>query len=79
MAPIIAIPSSNSKSPKYTPSRTAVQDKPKPKKRIIICCDGTWQSSAHGTNADLSNITKISRSFEKWYKDSEWNWAPQIV
>ncbi|EON65629.1 hypothetical protein W97_04868 [Coniosporium apollinis CBS 100218] len=27
----------------------------------MVCCDGTWQSSAHGTNADPSNITKISR------------------
>ncbi|KAJ1333196.1 DUF2235 domain-containing protein [Microdochium nivale] len=31
-------------------------------KRIVICCDGTWQSSVSGIKAVPSNITRIARS-----------------
>ncbi|KAF2088927.1 hypothetical protein K490DRAFT_38157 [Saccharata proteae CBS 121410] len=51
-----------------------------PKKRIIICCDGTWQTSAHGTHSIPSNIAKLSRSLSPWYFDPESSqWAPQVV
>ncbi|KAJ9645695.1 hypothetical protein H2201_007490 [Coniosporium apollinis] len=36
-------------------------------------------SSAHGINAVPSNVAKISRSFEKWYKDSDGTWELQMV
>lgn len=52
---------------------------PKPKKRIVICCDGTWQSSAHGTRSIPSNIAKISRSVANYYIDENGLMAPQIV
>jgi hypothetical protein len=52
---------------------------PKPKKRIIICCDGTWQSSAHGTHTIPSNVAKMSRSIASWYIDENELMAPQIV
>jgi hypothetical protein len=50
-----------------------------PKKRIIICCDGTWQSSAHGTQTIPSNVAKISRSIASWYVDENGLKAPQLV
>lgn len=50
-----------------------------PKKRIIICCDGTWQSSAHGAQTIPSNVGKISRSIASWYIDENGLMAPQIV
>lgn len=52
---------------------------PKPKKRIVICCDGTWQSVAHGTQTIPSNVAKISRSIANYYIDSNSLMAPQIV
>lgn len=52
---------------------------PQPKKRIIICCDGTWQSSAHGAQTIPSNVGKISRSIASWYIDENGLMAPQIV
>lgn len=51
----------------------------KPKKRIIICCDGTWQSVAHGNQTIPSNIAKISRSIANYYVDENELMAPQIV
>jgi hypothetical protein len=55
------------------------QAPPQPKKRIIICCDGTWQSSAHGTQTIPSNVAKISRSIASWYVDERGLKAPQLV
>ncbi|KAK7187806.1 peptidoglycan binding domain containing protein [Paraphaeosphaeria sporulosa] len=52
---------------------------PQPKKRIIICCDGTWQSSAHGTQTIPSNVAKMSRSIASWYVDENGLKAPQLV
>ncbi|KAK1993957.1 hypothetical protein LX36DRAFT_728593 [Colletotrichum falcatum] len=31
-------------------------------KRIIICCDGTWQSSVNGRHDIPSNVTRLARS-----------------
>ncbi|KAI8931192.1 hypothetical protein NX059_011542 [Plenodomus lindquistii] len=52
---------------------------PRPIKRIIICCDGTWQSSAHGAQTVPSNVAKISRSIDSWYVDANGLMAPQLV
>ncbi|KAH9869062.1 hypothetical protein J1614_008139 [Plenodomus biglobosus] len=51
----------------------------RPIKRIIICCDGTWQSSAHGAQTVPSNVGKMSRSIDSWYIDANGLMAPQIV
>ncbi|KXJ88199.1 hypothetical protein Micbo1qcDRAFT_190014 [Microdochium bolleyi] len=34
-------------------------------KRIVICCDGTWQSSVSGIKSVPSNITRIARSLAR--------------
>lgn len=52
---------------------------PKPKKRLVVCCDGTWQSSSHGNQTIPSNVAKISRSVASWYVDDQGLMAPQIV
>jgi uncharacterized protein (DUF2235 family) len=31
-------------------------------KRLIVCCDGTWQSSNCASQTSASNVTKISRA-----------------
>ncbi|KAK4197955.1 hypothetical protein QBC40DRAFT_308631 [Triangularia verruculosa] len=40
-------------------------------KRIIICCDGTWQSSVTNTTNIPSNITRIARYLAKVGRDGE--------
>ncbi|KAI8284173.1 hypothetical protein K4K59_007494 [Colletotrichum sp. SAR11_240] len=35
------------------------------RKRIIICCDGTWQSSATGRKNVPSNVTRLARSIAR--------------
>jgi uncharacterized protein (DUF2235 family) len=52
---------------------------PKPRKRIVICCDGTWQSAAHGNQSIPSNIAKITRSICNYYVDDNGLMAPQLV
>jgi uncharacterized protein (DUF2235 family) len=59
-------------------SRPTSASKPK---RIIICCDGTWQSS---TTIDPkkgcpSNVTRISRVLAKAGLDREGNERQQLV
>jgi len=46
-----------------------------PGKRLIICCDGTWQDSDGGTFEVPTNITRLARSIEPVAKDG----TPQIV
>lgn len=65
------MPASATREKKPTP--------PQPKKRIIICCDGTWQSSAHGAQTIPSNVAKMSRSIASWYTDENGLRAPQII
>lgn len=50
-----------------------------PKKRIVICCDGTWQSSNHGLQSIPSNIAKISRSLAKYSQEKDGTIVHQIV
>lgn len=46
-----------------------------PGKRLIICCDGTWQDSDGGTFEVPTNVTRLSRSIEPVAQDG----TPQIV
>ena len=48
-------------------------------KRLIICCDGTWQASNHATHEIPSNVAKISHAISKTYIDKNNQAAPQIV
>ncbi|KAK0736192.1 hypothetical protein B0T21DRAFT_366462 [Apiosordaria backusii] len=41
------------------------------RKRIIICCDGTWQSSVTNTINVPSNITRLARYLSKVGRDEE--------
>ena len=41
------------------PSSSA-NDSPLPKKRIIVCCDGTWNDSVN-SDSPLTNVSRISR------------------
>ncbi|KAG9514932.1 hypothetical protein KCV07_g7741, partial [Aureobasidium melanogenum] len=34
-------------------------------KKIIICCDGTWQSAVSGERNSPSNVTRLARSFNR--------------
>lgn len=53
---------------------------PKPvRKRLIICCDGTWQAANHATHEIPSNIAKLGRAISKTYIDENGLAAPQIV
>jgi len=46
-----------------------------PGKRLIICCDGTWQDSDGGTFEVPTNVTRLSRAIEPVAQDG----TPQIV
>lgn len=50
-----------------------------PMKRLIICCDGTWQASNHGLQTIPSNIAKISRAIAFHDKTSPGKSIQQIV
>ena len=52
--------------------------KPAPK-RLVICCDGTWQASDHGTQEVPSNIAKLSRAIAKTFVNEDNAVVPQIV
>jgi len=52
---------------------------PPPKKRLIVCCDGTWQSSNHGLQSIPSNVAKISRSVSKYTRDQDGTVIHQVV
>ena len=45
--------------PMVRPSSNTVQ----PKKRLVICCDGTWNNSVSSNNP-LTNVSRISRCIE---------------
>ena len=50
-----------------------------PRKRLILCCDGTWQASDHGTQDVPSNIAKLSRALAKTFINEDNQAVPQIV
>ncbi|KAF5988433.1 hypothetical protein FCOIX_462 [Fusarium coicis] len=48
-------------------------------KRIIICCDGTWQSSVSGLKNIPSNVTRLARSIARSGKDKDEKMWQQVV
>ncbi|KAK2046781.1 hypothetical protein LZ31DRAFT_518777 [Colletotrichum somersetense] len=48
-------------------------------KRIIICCDGTWQSSVNGLWGISSNVTRLGRSIARTGKMKRKKGSQQIV
>lgn len=44
------------------------------KKRLIVCCDGTWNDSISG-DSPLTNVSRISRLIQ----DTDNDGVPQIV
>ncbi|KAJ5582992.1 hypothetical protein N7535_001612 [Penicillium sp. DV-2018c] len=49
------------------------------RKRIIICCDGTWQSAVSGKKNIPSNVTRLCRALNSVGTDEEGNQWQQIV
>jgi uncharacterized protein (DUF2235 family) len=50
-----------------------------PKKRLIVCCDGTWQSSNHGIQSIPSNVAKLSRALAKYTQEEDGKVIHQVV
>lgn len=48
-------------------------------KRLIVCCDGTWQSSVSGLKNIPSNVTRLARSIAGSGKDADGKVWQQIV
>lgn len=48
-------------------------------KRIIICCDGTWQSSVTGRKNIPSNVTRLARSIALTGRDKDDHSCEQVV
>jgi hypothetical protein len=53
--------------------------RPFPKKRIVICCDGTWQSSSHGNRETPSNPAKLSHSLSQLFVNEDGIKVPQVI
>jgi len=61
------------------PTPTSIPTYPdKPSKRIVLCCDGTWDDS-DGTLLPPTNVTKIARSIRRQAKLADGTTIPQIV
>ncbi|RDW89514.1 hypothetical protein BP6252_01546 [Coleophoma cylindrospora] len=48
-------------------------------KRIVICCDGTWQSSVSGVANIPSNVTRLCRSIDRAGEDKDGKIWQQVV
>lgn len=48
-------------------------------KRIIICCDGTWQSATDGKESIPSNVTRLARSLARVGVDKTGKKWQQVV
>jgi uncharacterized protein (DUF2235 family) len=48
-------------------------------KRIIVCCDGTWQSATSGLDSTPSNVTRLSRSLARAGTDTNGKVWQQVV
>ncbi|KAF4990748.1 hypothetical protein FDECE_14260, partial [Fusarium decemcellulare] len=57
----------------------ASQDKAAAPKRLVICCDGTWQSSVTGLKNIPSNVTRLARSISRSGKDKDGKVWQQVV
>lgn len=52
----------------------------RPRKRLIVCCDGTWQASDKTYGITPSNIAKLSRMIDREDRDPEDDRViPQVV
>lgn len=51
----------------------------RPMRRLILCLDGSWQSSNHGEKNIASNIAKLSRSIASCEKTGSGEVVHQIV
>jgi hypothetical protein len=49
------------------------------RKRIIICCDGTWQSATSGKKNVPSNVTRLARELARVGVDADGNEWQQVV
>ncbi|CAG8264261.1 unnamed protein product [Penicillium salamii] len=49
------------------------------RKRIIICCDGTWQSAVSGKRNVPSNVTRLCRAMNSIGTDDDGNEWQQLV
>lgn len=58
-------------------SKSSHGHNPPPKKRIVVCCDGTWENSLSGDDTPLTNVTLISRSLKIACSDA--NQTAQVV
>jgi len=63
----------------YSPPKGGVWGPTPVRKRLVVCCDGTWQASNHATHEVPSNIAKMSHAISKTYIDEHNQAAPQIV
>jgi uncharacterized protein (DUF2235 family) len=48
-------------------------------RRLIICCDGTWQSSVTDRDNVPSNVTRLARSVAQQALDKDGIWWQQLV
>jgi len=48
-------------------------------KRLIVCCDGTWQSSVTGLKNIPSNVTRLARSIARSGRDEDNKIWQQVV
>lgn len=49
---------------------TTVPEKPRSKpKRIVVCCDGTWENSLGKDEGPPTNVTRLSRSLKQICSD----------
>lgn len=59
----------SSAAKKRNPSAAGTARPPRQKKRIIVCCDGTWMNSDKGFEKGRpqppSNVTRLARSFKR--------------
>lgn len=62
----------NTRSPYQRPAQAK-------RKRIIICCDGTWQTAVSGTRNMPSNVVRLARSIALAGTDADGNDWQQVV
>ncbi|KAI4592502.1 hypothetical protein KJ359_011084 [Pestalotiopsis sp. 9143b] len=52
---------------------------PARRKRIIVCCDGTWQSATSGKKNVPSNVTRLARELDRVGVDADGQEWQQVV
>ncbi|CAG7850078.1 SubName: Full=Uncharacterized protein {ECO:0000313/EMBL:CCA75652.1} [Serendipita indica DSM 11827] len=54
-------------------------DRSKMRKNLIVCCDGTGQSSSNGVATVPTNVTRLARAFDTSMEINSTSKVPQIV